>query len=224
MKGVLMTDWVREIRKDIMKVFSTYMGKDSVTDLDIMKLFENDFEGFHGCAHLCQKLPIVYGVAGSDEIIRVLEALGLKFPVLNTKPVVAISSKRTAKKEVYWKLPAHQDWPSNLGSTNGMTVWIPLVDVTDELGPLEIIPDSHLKGPLEHVTDTVPVLKDPPESGWWPMPMKVGEALFFNTMTIHRSGTNVTEDRIRWSLHLRYNDAAEPSFIERKYPRNRTGD
>lgn len=213
-----------EVKDGIDQIFQNYTGKATITDLDVMELFATDFEGFHGCAHLSQMLPCIYRMAGSLGMMTMLQVFGLKLPVLNTKPIISISSPRTAKKEHYWKVPPHQDWPSNLGSTNGVTVWIPLVDVDCDLGPLEVVPGSNKLGPQEHVMVGVPVLKNPPEEGWHSIPMQRGDALFFNTMTVHRSGSNQTGDRIRWSLHLRDSDAAERSFIERKYPRNRTGD
>ena len=50
-----------------------------------------------------------------------------------------------------------------------------------------------------------------------PVEVKQGDALFFSSFLVHRSGDNVT-DAIRWSCHFRYNDLAENTFIERKYP------
>jgi len=207
---------IHDLHKEIMYVFNHYLNK-KATDADIIQLFQNDFEAFHGCAGICQKLPSLWSLA-----IAIIPFLDLVHPVFNTKPILHISSRHTAKSDAYWKIPAHQDWASNLGSTNGVTVWVPLVEITDDLGPLEVSPDSHLLGPLEHETEGVPVLKDY-NGEFVSLPMKVGEAILFNTMTVHRSGVNRT-DRIRWSCAFRYNDAAEEDFIKRKYPRNRTGD
>jgi phytanoyl-CoA hydroxylase len=215
---------LNEILFEIRSVFGTYIGREQATDSDVMRLFENDFDGFHACAHICQKLPSVYRFAGSRRVVAALTAGRMKFPTLNTKPLIAISSKKTASAEAYWKLPAHQDWASNLGSRNGVTIWIPLVDVSTEMGPLEVAPESHLLGALPH-TGTPPILAATPADMFWKsVPMKAGDALFLDTFVIHRSGTNVTEDRIRWSLQLRYNDISDPDFIKRKYPVNRTGD
>lgn len=206
------------IRYGIMAIFSNF---DCHSDTDIMNLFKYDFEAFIGCANLCQKMPAVYKLAGS--LNKLLQSNGIEFPVLNTKPIIAFSSKNTAKTEHYHKLGAHQDWHSNLGSINGITCWIPLQDIDDDIGPLEVVCDSHKFGPLEH-TGTPPLLVDNDGFEYTPIPMKLGEVLLFNTMLIHRSGENRTHDKIRMSLHLRYSDANEPTFITRKYPRNRTSD
>jgi len=44
-----------------------------------------------------------------------------------------------------------------------------------------------------------------------------GDALFFSTFLIHRSGEN-TSNSIRWSCHFRYNNLCEPTFIQRGFP------
>ena len=47
--------------------------------------------------------------------------------------------------------------------------------------------------------------------------VKAGDALFFSSFLIHRSGDNVS-DAIRWSCHFRYNDLSEKTYIKRGYP------
>lgn len=209
------------IRFKMEKIFKNYIG--SSTDESIIKLFKEDFQGFIGCANQCQKLLSVYNLAGSLEDVLKIKC-DIKLPTMNTKPLVSFSSKHTSKSEVYWKIPAHQDSPSNLGSKNGVTCWIPLQDTNEDLGPLEVSPNSHLLGELPHKNlNGVPVLLKN-NFKFDPMPMDVGDALFFNTMLVHKSGLNKTENSIRWSMHFRYNDAMEQSFVDRKYTLNRTGD
>ena len=215
------------IRNEMEVIFENFSEKAICGNADkfLMKLFKEDFDAFLGCAYLCQKLCSIHSLAGSL-FNTLMDHCNLDFPVLNTKPLVSFSSKHTAKNEAYWKIGPHQDWPSNLGSTNGVTCWIPLQDVDEELGPLEIVPDSHLLGALEH-QGTPPVIHGIATDTFFnyvPVPIKIGDALFFHTMLIHKSGENKTDDRIRWSMHFRYNDASEQSFIDRRYPSNRTND
>ena len=104
------------------------------------------------------------------------------------------------------------------GSLNAVVIWVPLIDVSRELGTLEIIPGSHLWG-----------LQDSREDEWYrridglsdqryrSVEVKAGDALFFSAFLVHRSGNNVT-DSIRWSCHFRYNDLEELTFVSRKYP------
>lgn len=219
-KSLFKKEKINDIKNEINFIFSNYCQKEYSEQI-IFNLFQNDFQGFIGCANICQNLINLSKMQGDIEIIESLKSLGLNFPTINTRPLISISSHRTAKGEANWKVPAHQDWPSVQGSLNGVTCWVPLVDIDEELGPLEVLPKSHLLGFIDHEeTMGVPSISKQFEE-WLPVPMEVGDALFFNPFTIHRSGNNRSQDRIRWSMHFRYNDALESTFIERKYPRHR---
>jgi len=213
---------IKLIKNDMEKIFSHFDSESGDVDKKIIRIFEKNFDAFIGCSHLCQKLPSVYALASDSRIIKYLKKIGLSFPVMNTKPLVSFSSKKTSKSEFYWKVPAHQDFASNLGSDNGVTCWIPLVNINHKLGPLEIAPYSQNYGLLEH-HGTPPILINS-DFKFVSMPMNIGDVLFFNTKTVHKSGVNLTDDEIRWSLHFRYNDADDVSFVEKNYPRNRTND
>jgi hypothetical protein len=218
-RNLINPEVIEDVRQEIIDVFSFY-AKIKINDQAIMELFSKDFEGFHGCAQVCQNLISLNNLGCSECITETLKELGIRHPTINTRPLVSFSSAKTAKNSSYWKTPPHQDWPSCQGSINGMTVWVPLVNIDSPIGPLEVIPRSHLFGYLEHGDKDVPFLTDVQQSEFLPIPMQVGDVLFFNTFTIHRSGENVT-DKIRLTTHFRYNDAREPTFIERKYPHHR---
>tara|TARA_B100000315_G_C14470351_1_gene538017 strand:+ start:647 stop:979 length:333 start_codon:yes stop_codon:yes gene_type:complete len=54
------------------------------------------------------------------------------------------------------------------------------------------------------------------------LPMKLGDFLFFDPYFIHRSGHNLTEDEIRFSLVTMWNDCShkdwktpKPNFVQR---------
>ena len=209
------------IKSDIEEVFKIYYGESK--DISIMKLFKKDFDGFHGCAKACQNLISLNKMATNKKIINLLKKIGLKFPSINTRPLISFSSKNTAKKETNWKVPAHQDWPSVQGSLNGVTCWIPLVNINESLGYLEIAKKSHKKGYIHHKIDGVPVLENNQIKNeiFTPIKMKMGDILVFNSFTIHRSGVNKTNNKIRLTTHFRYNDLEEETFIKRKFPNQR---
>lgn len=208
-----------KILNDIEQIFQTYEPSKLHLNDHIKNVFANDFDGFIGCANSCQYLPSLFSLASSPKMIEILNSLGLNLPVINTRPLLSFSSKNTSKNENYWKIPAHQDWPSMQGSLNGITCWIPLIDVTNEMGALEICPKSHLFGKIAHLDNGVPFIED--FTGTFEsFPIGVGDALFFNVFTVHRSGNNIT-DKIRISAHFRYDDCNEKTFIERKFPRHR---
>jgi phytanoyl-CoA hydroxylase len=217
-KNLFEKEEIIKIKKDINKVFDFYCG--SHQDKDVINIFKKDFEGFIGCTQICQNLISLYDIFVNKSVIKVIKQLGLKQPCINTKPLISFSCKSTAKNECYWKVPAHQDWPSTQGSINGITCWVPLLNVDKKLGPLELSPKTHLLGFLDFIDNGVPVLKSDDYS-YVSVPMSIGDALFFSNFTIHRSGINLKENKIRLSAHFRYDDFSENSFIERKYPHHR---
>jgi hypothetical protein len=209
------------VKNDIDEIFETY--NKNCSDFSIMELFEKDFDGFHGCAKASQNLISLIRMSTCDKLIKLLKKIGINFPSINTRPLVSFSSQRTAKRETNWKVPAHQDWPSVQGSLNGVTCWIPLININKDLGYLEIAKGSHKRGYIEHNLEHVPLLdnKKIKNEIFTPIKMDLGDILLFNFFTIHRSGLNKTKDKIRITTHFRYNDLKEETFIKRKMPHHR---
>jgi len=214
---------IASILGEIIDVFGCYTGQ-VMNEKALIGLFADDPDGFIACACMCQKLLSIWRLSVSDAMCSACNDRGIRLPAVNTKPIIAFSSRHTARSDENWIIPAHQDWASNLGSLRGFTCWLPLVDVPHELGPIEIIPGSESRGFLPHVMyNRIPILCDQPsDDQYTAYPVEVGDAIFFNTLTIHRSGINMTDDRIRISLHFRYDDALDPELAARKYPKNRT--
>ena len=107
---------------------------------------------------------------------------------------------------------------------NGLVVWIPLSDITQELGPLQICPKSHHEGELKVVkvnnlpasVSTVSIDEISSETiQKYPIKqveVKKGEALFFDIKLFHRSGVN-TSNRIRFSCQTRYANISAKDFV-----------
>ncbi len=215
---------VDNLYKDIDRVFRIYTRSELSFDEMLKDLFSKDLEGFIGCSNCCQYLPSLYSICVSERMMQLLNDLGIKVPSLNTRPLLSFSSRFTSINQSYWKLSEHQDWVSMQGSLNSLTCWVPLIDVDQSLGPLEILPKSHRLGLIEHldVGGVPPFIEkqNKPDGDYVSFVMDAGDALFFNPFTVHRSGNNKS-DKIRVSAHFRYDDCCEESFIERKYPRHR---
>lgn len=190
---------------------------ESASDADIFELFTDDYPRFLGAARAIQHLPGVFALAANQHVLDLVQGAGVRFPTVAVKPIVYFNSPRIAKVEGHWKTPAHQDWRSIQGSLNSVVVWTPLVDIRRELGPLEVVPGSHLWGLLESSPDDwYRRIEHLDDELFQPVELSVGDALVFSTLLVHRSGTN-TSDSIRWSLHLRFNDLTEPSWAKRGY-------
>jgi phytanoyl-CoA hydroxylase len=182
------------------------------------RFFVEDMQGFINCGKTCQHLISLHRLSLRENIVRQLAELGVRRPNICTRPVLYFNSRHLAKSEAYYKSPPHQDWRSMQGSLNAIVIWVPLADVHKELGALEVIPGSHLWGLLESREDEwYRRIEGLGDEQYQPIEVDAGDALFFSSFLVHRSGNNVT-DSIRWSCHFRYNDLDEPTFISRKYP------
>lgn len=108
----------------------------------MLRLFETDLETFTYCGKHVQHLISLHRLSLSPRIMDALKELGLEAPCICTRPVVFFNAKSLAKKEVYWRLSWHQDWRTMQGSLDSVIVWIPLVDIDQRLGAIEVIPGA----------------------------------------------------------------------------------
>lgn len=104
-------------------------------------------------------------------------------------------------------IPFHQDysyWPFDRKGC--VTLWIALVDMTPEMGPLRYLKSSHLEGPLgliepRDIRDAYPHLSDREVVGG--KAMKAGDAQAHWELTLHGSRRNDGPGR-REAVALRY--------------------
>jgi phytanoyl-CoA hydroxylase len=230
---ILLTDFIDKveidkIRNEAKEIFCIQLKRIGlIKDLNISEtefeqalyaLFEKDFQLLMYCGKQLQHLISLHQISLNEKIISKLKELGLAFPIINVRPVIFFNNAKLGKRDVDWKKPPHQDFRTTQGSIDSVVVWIPLIDIPKELGALEIIPGSHLEGLLEYeVSNDYHTLKSTTESDFVTVEVKKGDALFFSTLLVHRSGNNIT-DKIRWSCHFRYNNIHDPSFIDRGFP------
>lgn len=96
-----------------------------------------------------------------------------------------------------------------------LTVWVPLVDATEERGCLWVMPGVHKGGLFFHKPDDMAhylVIPDEEFGGRQavPTPVPKGGVLLLNNRTPHASFENKT-NVVRWSMDLRYQSAALPT-------------
>ena len=107
---------------------------------------------------------------------------------------------------------------------NGLVIWIPLSEITPDLGPLQVCPKSHHEGELKVVQNknlpgdvsTVSVDEVAPEYiakySIMDVEIKKGDVLFFDTELFHRSGVN-TSNRMRFSCQIRHAINTAEDFV-----------
>ncbi len=220
---------VDRIRDEAKEIFVTQMRRlgllssgalsEAAFERGMYALFETDLQAFSNCGKHAQHLISLHRLSLDERIVGLVRELGLEFPNVSTRPVLYFNSPRLAKKEVYHRLSAHQDWRSMQGSLDSVVVWVPLVRIDRALGALEVIPGSHRLGLLPaDMADGYGHIDAPIDaSRFMPVEVEKGDLLVFSTFLVHQSGTNVT-DGIRWSCHFRYNNLREQTFIDRGLP------
>jgi len=219
---------LNRVRRDAQQVFISQMihkgllERGTVSERDVeaamYKFFAVHQEEFLNCGKQVQYLLSLHRIGVHPSIERKLYELGLCFPNISTRPLLSISSRHVSKKDSYWLSPPHQDWRSMQGSLDSVVVWLPLVDVDASLGALKVVPGSHKRGLLAtELVDDFGIVSQFRDEEFVSVEMEMGDALFFSSFLVHRSGTNVTES-IRWSAHFRYNNMEEASFVKRGYP------
>jgi len=118
----------------------------------------------------------------------------------------------------------HQEYPAQLKSPDGLVFWSPLVEITEDLGPVSFAPGSHKEG-------MIPVYFADPEnagrSGAYALKLvgeeillakygqiapltKPGDLVILDFLVLHASGYN-RSNRPRWTMQFRYYNMAHPT-------------
>jgi ectoine hydroxylase-related dioxygenase (phytanoyl-CoA dioxygenase family) len=182
--------------------------------------FERDFAGFVSTGKTVQHLISLHRLGVDENLLDAVRSLGLAEPVIAVRPAMQFNSRFLSKDgSTHWKLGSHQDWRTGQGSLDSLVLWFPLVPADAALGALQIIPGSHTRGLMAANTTGYAgsIQEELKEEDFVQTEYELGDLLLFSAFLIHRSGNNVTRN-IRWSVQLRYNNLAEPTFIERGYP------
>lgn len=126
-------------------------------------------------------------------------------------------------REDCYRAEWHQEYPAQLRSLDGLVFWSPLVEMTEDLGPVRFCLGSHHAG-LQPVTasgasngrtgayalrlrDEARLLGQYPQVA--PL-LAPGDLVAVDFLTLHASGYN-TSDRARWSLQFRYFNFSDPT-------------
>lgn len=111
----------------------------------------------------------------------------------------------------------HYEYRDQLRSTDGVVFWSPLVQITKELGPVQICPGSHKDGLRRSYLNDPEMISKPGVYG-----LKIeneseviskygvvsplsnpSDLILMDFLTLHSSGKNIG-DRSRWSMQFRY--------------------
>ena len=217
----LRLDIIEEVY-DIFKIPSTSRGNFKLVTKYLSKLFNENFNFYHGAAKAANYSIALNRLSVSEEIINSIRTLGLDNPNIAGRSVIWFQHKSLAKTENYHALPAHQEWSNMQGSIDGIVSLNPLNDISKEMGRLKLIPSSHKLGlgPISKeassfydLTIESEYLK---EKKFKELLVNPGDLLLFSALTIHKSGIN-NSDTLKMTVNFRYNNISEKTFIGRNY-------
>lgn len=144
-----------------------------------------------------------------------LVQIGISSPVIVSQPVLHIMSPSLRIPDGYYGTVSHQDWASVQGGLDMVTVWIALTDAGIGNFPLEVIPGSHLGGLREGKINSSVLEIECDEKEFLPLECRAGDVVFLSGFIIHRTGHGTG---FRVAVSQRFDNASEPTFIERGYP------
>jgi phytanoyl-CoA dioxygenase PhyH len=228
-RGFFQKEEVEQVRTAAKSVFLTQLLRHGMLNSNnpteeefeakLFAYFNEHLQEFINCGKQIQHLVSLHRLSLDKRIEQVLRNdFGMQFPNVSTRPVLYFNSRFLATDEAYWRVFPHQDWRSMQGSLDSVVVWVALADIDIELGALQVVPGSHQLGLLTtKVVNSFGKVECFGDDDFLSVEVRQGDALFFSSFLVHRSGVNTTES-IRWSCHFRYNNLAEKTFIERGYP------
>jgi hypothetical protein len=221
-RQVLNTQKLAEIKADAIYIFNKqikhYNIKGGNFEQNLITLFKTYPQVVQNCGKIIQNLPALHKFQFDEMIMNLVERdFNIKFPVLNTKPVLFFHNKNLAKKDAVWKTPVHRDFGSTQGSLSSTVAWFPLVK-TKPVGSLKVLPGSHCtETKTTSIVSNFAVEATQPGNDFTALDMEPGDLVLFSTNLVHKSGTNTTEDQIRWSVSYRYSDVECENWLGRDY-------
>jgi len=176
----------------------------------------NEFsEMYDSC---CSSIPVIQLV--TDKRISEIAAILLRCKRTELSQfgnMVRMDTPNDVRNKTAW----HQEM--QFTRNPGLVLWIPLVEITNDIGPLHVLEKSHLDGEIiiernenrDYTTSRVSKCEIP-EKVLEKYDEKVievnkGDALFFDTKLIHSSGDN-TSKRIRLTCQLRFLNSVSNEF------------
>lgn len=148
-------------------------------------------KGLYATAHV---QDIAFRNKMNDKIKAIFErANAVSF--VNTQTLGGTFMVKTPGKE--GKLHPHQDWNIvDEEEWRSFNVWVPLVDVDEKNGTIQVLEKSHLEAKTYRGINIPPQFPDLSEASWAKMKslkMKAGEALVYDHRLLHASQENLSD-------------------------------
>ena len=220
-KGQNANEDLSSLAEGITRLGKFFFDHDFRLDSPIKNEFQNQIGPFY---KVLRYLPELFRLASSKTILKLVSDLGLEHPLTMNSNNVRFDPPDN-RALFHW----HQDTTYLLGSTNAITIWIPLTGANKFQGSIEVIPGSHKSGLFPfRFTNGLPdkrtrvspkdiyLTEDPKET---PLMIEVEpcDLVVFSQMLLHRSTPNFS-NHPRVTTQLRYSDLKDGEFRNADYP------
>ena len=218
---------VNEIKKELLE-FAKIYNKD-IKNLNCKKIFELLKPDSKSRKSFYNTLRYFFSITKLSCLKKLKDlsiSVGLKHPVVMRSYNLRMDMPSDRKHLFHW----HQDITYLLGSKNSITFWIPLTQVNDKHGSIEIIPRSHKNGiykfnyvgkekisKQKYMSPKDIKLKKSPKLKSKLLKAKPGDVVIFSQLLLHRSSKNYS-NKIRWVAQVRHSDLCEKNFKDAGYP------
>ncbi|MDG0812759.1 phytanoyl-CoA dioxygenase family protein [Cohnella rhizosphaerae] len=229
-KGLLPRTRVLDVRRGVLDILDSFGVMDrnyplmeGMADIEAVNRYTSEELQWNGVGvtlemyHRIQKLEAFHALAHSPEILSVFAGLFNEAPFPHPRNIGRIMLPHRETKIT----PSHQDFLHIQGATDTWTCWMPLGDVSRELGGLAVLKGSHKAGLLG-------VSSNPGAGGlesilcgldydWQTADYEAGDVLVFHSHTVHKSMPNRVPGQIRLSCDYRYQPASaviEPASLK----------
>jgi len=193
---------------------------DAVFDSAVIQAREGDPVRFSYFYDLCQTNIAVNGLFASKPVVSaVAELLACDEKAISwSGSLVRMDVPKDLKNTIGWHQDHHYLPFNKLGV--GLVVTVPLVNVTSEMGAVQVIPGSNNKGVIEVFSEedkplgSKQLLIDETSIDFDNVEIlegTVGSMICLDTRTVHRSGFN-TSDKVRWSVLMRFHNCLDANF------------
>jgi ectoine hydroxylase-related dioxygenase (phytanoyl-CoA dioxygenase family) len=149
-------------------------------------------------------LKAFHALAHHPALRRVMNLLVGPRLLIHPKPIARVIFPNCER----FVIDAHQDHQSVAGDAGCFTAWMPLHDCPPELGPLQILENSHRFGLQEIDPETGIIARETAQgTDWVGGSINAGDVLLFSDLTVHAASRN-TSNQLRISMDCRFQDYA----------------
>ena len=204
--GFLRADAVGALRREVLEVVEGAFG-----------LTEDDLRTSRDTGDALRQSSQYLRGSGLDEMINGDRTRGIASRLLGGEAHVYMPFTAVKAGGGGGKFHLHQDnqYTVHEPGEGSLNIWVALVDMTPEIGCLQVSPQSHLEGQIakkseeKHGGSEGFITPEQEAHRIFPVRMRAGDAIAFTRMTVHGSGPNSTSDpRVAYALQYHRSDVA----------------